>query len=221
MSTEQALRGTIRLTVKDAEALKAVLRTAHNELFTAVRDRVKEVYASLGGTRSVDKALAILTNQYGVYPQKGVCRVIDFTDRDGSQSIRDRTATSIAASIVRDKIVDQQAVRKPTLDDITGVIPQAGRQVLTFGMYDAGGRMDAEVTIDGPLIHWESSGTLWPEDIANTFIARALFTYLDNVQWSSRTGGEILHYIMDDWDTPAAGGRTWKTYGNKAAGARR
>lgn len=216
MGTEQALRGKIRITQGEAQRLKVLLRDAHNRLHHEVRKQVSEVYASLGGTRSVKGALQILWQQYEL-GDDGARPIIDYSNRDTDLRVLTSTARYIAAYIVRDKIRDEGAVRKPTVADIENEVPLAGRSVIGFGMYNGGGRMDASAVIEGGVITWESFGKDWPDDIRETYIARHLFRFLDSYSWTARTGGELVNYIQDGWDEPGSNSTIYASYGNPRA----
>lgn len=188
--------------------------TPSEEPFTVTVD--EDQLWVMGGTRSVKGALQILWQQHEL-GDDGARPIIDYSNRDTDLRVLTSTARYIAAYIVRDKIRDEGAVRKPTVADIENEVPLAGRSVIGFGMYDGGGRMDASAVIEGGVITWGSFGKDWPDDIRETYIARHLFRFLDSYSWTARTGGELVNYIQDGWDEPGPNSTIYASYGNPRA----
>lgn len=160
----------IKLTLSPDEAAnaKSAMRKAHNRVHFAIYGHVGRVYASMSHL-TVDDALDMLQNHHGM-PRVGRSD-LSFSPQHTDEQIFMGTVSNLSAIIIRDRLLQTNEMVPPLISGITTVIPGAGEDVETFGVYGHHGRLNSQVHTDETGITWEFDD----RDLANdTYMIRRL-----------------------------------------------
>lgn len=211
MSTYEWERAELKLPSAAVSPLKKVLRDWANLLHDEVRAEAVRVHDTVGnGTRSAKVYAERLT----AHRRELVGRTVSRYGMDADRAERRRWVSLLACDVIEAGLRASNKPHKPTVADVSKVVPRATASTTAFEVLGEEGYPTAVIRFDGRTVVWNVPENNHAIDHAhNSPLAGVFFGALDKVEWTRGSGG--VGYANDEYnreDRGPGGGANYSTF---------
>ncbi|HQF92584.1 MAG TPA: hypothetical protein PLS46_00380 [Microthrixaceae bacterium] len=211
MSTYEWERAELKLPSAAVSPLKKLLRDWVNVLHDEVRAESLRVHDTVGnGTRSAK----IYAERLTAHRREVIGRTVSRYSMGVDRAERCRWVELLACDVIEAGLRSSSKPHKPTVADVSKVVPRATASTTTFEVLGEEGFTTAWIRFDGRTVIWNVSENNHAIDHAhNSPLAGVFFGALAKVVWTRGSGG--VGYANDEYnreDRGCGGGANYRTF---------